>query len=164
MKEIKLTQGKVAMVDDADFEWLNQWRWHVTYQRGCWYARRNVFDSKKQIYTSIGMHQMILEVPFGMEVDHQNHNGIDNQRCNLRTATRGENQHNQNMQARKKTSKYKGVHFDKQYGLWRAHIKFEGRVIHIGRFDNEIQAALAYYNNSKAKELFGSFAYINKVA
>ncbi|HUS72318.1 MAG TPA: AP2 domain-containing protein [Sedimentisphaerales bacterium] len=159
MKFIPLTQNKYAIVDDADYEWLNHYKWYASYQRGRWYARRNIFDYEKQKTTTISMHQMLLVVSIGNEVDHKDGNGLNNQRNNLRIATRADNQHNQRTQQRIKTSQYKGVHLDKQYNLWRAHIKYNGKVIHIGRYKAEKQAAMAY--DVKAKELFGSFAKIN---
>ena len=100
MKKIKLTQGKVALVDDGDFEWLSQWKW--TYKNGG-YAYRSI-GSKGHIF----LHRAIMKSPKNLEIDHINGNGLDNRRSNLRFATHKQNIRNQQKQ-KNRTSKYKGV-------------------------------------------------------
>lgn len=150
MKKIPLTQGKFAIVDDADYDWLNQWKWHAVKRGQVWYARRG---SVPQIY----MHRLIMGDPKKMDIDHINDNGLNNQRCNLRICT-----HCQNLQNSRKrmnvTSKYKGTYYLKSqrgYKKWIAAIC--GRMI--GRFLTEKEAALAY--DKAAKRNFGSFARTN---
>jgi hypothetical protein len=82
-KLIPLTQGKFAIVDNADFDWLNQWKWYAVKSYNTWYARR---------FSSIPMHRQIMSAPSGTEIDHRNHNGLDNRRQNLRFSTSAENQ------------------------------------------------------------------------
>lgn len=160
MKHIPLTQGKVAIVDDADYEWLNQWKWcAVKKKSGIFYASRG------QGKATIAMHRQILNIPEGAQADHRNHDGLDNRKCNLRLCTPAENQWNQ--KPRKGISKYKGVcllrgktHKGKQYkDKWRAYIKKNQKTRWLGCFQNEIDAAEAY--DKAAKELFGEFAYTN---
>ena len=90
MKEIPLTQGEVALVDDEDYEWLNQWRWYVLKARHTFYAVR--FDGGR----TQSMHREIMCNPVGKEVDHSDMDGLNNQRINLRIATRSQNHKNVN--------------------------------------------------------------------
>lgn len=93
MKQIRLTKGLYALVDDADYGWLSQWTWCASHEsRGTkWYAVRRGADGKK-----IRMHRAIAEkhygaIPEGMVVDHTNHNSLDNQSANLEICTQTEN-------------------------------------------------------------------------
>lgn len=157
MKEIPLApieRGAVALVDDADFAWLNQWRWRVLKPpRGGLYAARTTTGRRTLL-----MHRVILDAPRGMETDHRNGNGLDNRRQNLRLATKSENQHNQKPQTRPKSSRFKGVHLT-QGGKWAATIKTGGKVVYLGTFFSETEAAGAYDN--AAKQRFGEFALTN---
>jgi len=97
MKEVGLTQNKVALVDDKDFEYLNQWKWHVLKDYLTYYAARNIrLANGKQ--TSIRMHRVILNVPKGMVTDHIDHNGLNNQKANLRICDASENNMNRKSQ------------------------------------------------------------------
>jgi hypothetical protein len=151
VKTIQLTQGQVALVDDDDFEWLSQWRWCVLKSRHGFYAKRS---SK-----GIMMHREIVG-QYGLagpSVDHINHDGLDNQKVNLRACTQSENQAN-----RRKTigsSRFKGVHFEAQTQRWRPMVKCNGRTYRGPRFDAE-ELAAAWYDKM-ACELFGDFALIN---
>lgn len=153
MKKIPLTHGKFAIVDDEDYEWLNQYKWCAVKIRNTYYAMR----AEKGEH--IAMHREILGLVKGdgKQTDHRNHNGLDNWRCNMRVCTHSQNQHNQRKQ--NGTSKYKGVSWYKRDKKWRVCIQINERRICIGYFDNEIDAAKAY--DTKAKELFGEFAYCN---
>lgn len=142
MKEIKLTQGKTAMVDDQDFEWLSQWKWLAVYSgSNKWYARRNYRDNGKRY--SIFMHRQILNAPEGMQGDFIDGDSLNNQRSNLRLATQSQNNMNRESFKKNKTSKYKGVCFynrPKKYGM---QIYFGGKVIS-RLFNTEIEAAKEY--------------------
>ncbi len=153
MKRIKLTQRKYASVDDCDFEWLSQWKW--LYHNG--YAERNspIVNGRRGV---IRMHRLIAETPFGMETDHINRNRLDNQRHNLRICTLGENQCNRGKYSNN-TSGYKGVFWHKASCRWRAQIKTDGKIIHLGLFDDVKDAAYAY--DRAAKEYHGEFARPN---
>ena len=156
MKTIPLTQGAFALVDDEDFEYLNQFKW--CFDGG--YAHRKIRISKKDI--KIYMHRFILGVE-GQEVDHINGVGLDNRRENLRIST-----HRQNMQNRKipshNTTGYKGVIFkgnEKRKKKYQAHIKINGKEKYLGYYFTPQEAALAY--NIAAKEYFSEYANLNKV-
>lgn len=93
-----------------------------------------------------------------MVVDHINHNTLDNRKCNLRVCTHGEN--NQHSHSRKNSSsKYKGVFLFKQNGKWAAQIQTGKSKYHLGYYENEIDAAVAY--NNAAKKHHGAFAMLN---
>lgn len=157
MKTIPLTQGKFAIVDDEDYEWLNQWKWCADKIGKTYYAVRTI--NHKLGKQMILMHRQILRLTKGdgKLTDHRNHNGLNNRKCNLRICT-----HNQNHQNRRKPrtlNRYKGVSWHKPSKRWCAHIIHNKKYIHLGYFDNEIKAAKTY--DKKAKELFGEFACLN---
>lgn len=152
MKIIPLTQGKVALVDDEDFEHVNQFKW-------C--AQKRVFKSGITFYAmrrggAESMHRFLM--PSHPRIDHKDGDGLNNQRSNLRPATRSENAANQRKHV-DCSSKFKGVHWDKRTGKWRSQTKLHGRRIHLGRFVNELDAAIAY--DTAAVKLFGDFAKLN---
>lgn len=150
MKEIQLTQGKVALVDDEDYEYLMQWRWHLT--AGA-YAARDI-ENKKVIY----MHRFLMNAQKGQEIDHINQNKLDNRKSNLRACTRAENMRNTKKRSQN-TSGYKGVTWHDLRKKWAARLKYNYQDIHIGLYNTPIEAARAY--DAKAKELFGEFASLN---
>jgi hypothetical protein len=152
MKTITLTKSKVAIVDDEDFEWLSQWKWYC-HEPG--YAARNVRSPKRKI---IWMHRLLCNTPEGMETDHINGNKLDNQKINLRSCTTSQNQQNRPC-FNNNSSIYKGVSFYKRTSRWNAGIKFSGKKINLGYFDNPAEAALAY--DEAAKKYFGEFAKTN---
>jgi hypothetical protein len=154
MREIELTQGKVALVDDCDYELLNEHKWSAAKSGKTFYAVR--VDGKK---TTIHMHRLIIGLVKGdgIKVDHKNHNGLDNQRENIRVCTNTENNRNQQTQGRVKSSQYKGVY--KSANKWCAKIVVTRKNIHLGRFSCELEAAEAYDLN--ALKLFGEFAKLN---
>ena len=129
-----------AIVDDSDFEWLSQWRWHMA-QNG--YARRSI--DRGGIQRTIGLHRQILGLEPGdsREGDHRNGDRLDNRRENLRVVTRAQNQ--QNLRAKKAgaTSRFRGVYFSRKAGKWCANVKVAGRSHHIGTFLTEEQAGAA---------------------
>lgn len=160
MKRINLTQNKVAIVDDQDYDWLSRRKWYAHKGTHGYYAVRNSkkCEGKKHL---IRMHRAIMGLQYGdkQEIDHINHNGLDNRRCNLRVCTHRQNGYNQT--SKTGSSKYKGVSWYKPYKKWESYIDTNGKRQKLGYFDNEIDAAKAY--NDKAKELFGEFACLNKI-
>lgn len=159
MKEIKLTKGKSALVDDEDFDELNKYKWHFKTDG---YAARN-FRLYRGKRTTIRMHQFILVPPTGMVTDHKDRNKLNNQKSNLRICTRSQNGMN-----RKKNingvSKFKGVSpsIKGKYKYYISTIFVNGKTIW-GAFpytsDGEIAAAKHY--NEMANKHFGEFAHLN---
>lgn len=155
MKEIRLTQGKVTLVDDRNFGWLNQWKWYFHHTG---YAVRNQWNSVTKKRYMIFMHRLILNTPKGFEADHINQNKLDNQRSNLRIATHSQNQSNGDAY-QNNTSGYKGVHWDKKAKKWDARIQVTGKRIRLGAYEKKWVAALAY--NIAAIGYRGKFARLN---
>lgn len=152
MKQIPLTQGKFALVDDEDYEYLSQYHWY--FEHG--YARREVWKKNKR--SRIYMHREIINNFDKLSTDHINGDKLDNRKKNLRKCTPGQNLQNSSIRkSSNKTSKFKGVGFHKRLGLWRARIKDS----HLGVFKSENDAAKAY--NDAALEMFGEFAKINVI-
>ena len=151
MKQIPLTQSKVTLVEDGDFEFLSQYRWYANLVYDKWYARTSMGTGK------IYMHQLLLRAT---EVDHINGDSLDNRRSNLRSATRSQNAANR-AKAGGMTSQYKGVSWDKANQKWRSTIMVDYKQVSLGRFESEHDAALAY--NIKAFELYGEFAVLNEI-
>lgn len=91
MREIPLTQGKVALVDDQNFDFLNQWKWYAGKGTGTWYARRNRRVSEGPGVGTVLMHRAIMRYPGALDVDHRDGNGLNNTLDNLQTLTRAAN-------------------------------------------------------------------------
>ncbi len=147
-KLIPLSQNKFAIVNDEDFEWLNQWKWYALSggYKLTYYAVRHLPQNHSK---HIHMHRLILDAPSGKLVDHINGNGLDNRRENLRLVTGSLNQHNRIKLNNNKTSKYKGVRWHKRDKKWIAQIVFNGKQKYLGSFDSEFEASLKY---QKVKE------------
>jgi len=156
MQKIELSQGKFALVDDDDYDELKKYNWHVA--NG--YAVRNAKVSKGK-QKSQRMHRLITNCPADMNVDHINHDKLDNRKDNLRICSTAENLRNQQMQSVAKTSRFKGVYFNKNTNKWMAQIQSDDKRKYLGLFENEIDAAIAY--NNAAIAMFGEFALINVI-
>lgn len=149
MKEIKLTQGKVALVDDEDYEDLIRYFWCACKGNGTFYAG----SSGKSGYRL--MHRHLLKPNKCQLIDHKDGNGLNNQKYNLRICNPSQN--NMNQEIRSGSSKYKGVHFNTQNQRWISTIDNK----YLGSFNTEKEAALEY--NKNAVNLFGEFARINEL-
>lgn len=152
MKAVSLTKGKVAFVDDEDFEWLSQWKWQYVSK----YAMR-AFKVNGKVEREL-MHRKIMNTPAGMDTDHKNGNKLDNQRKNLRICTRSENEWNKGKTSRN-TSGYMGVNWDMHSRKWKAMIKVHRESIYLGLYQDVVQAAKAY--DEAAIKYHGEFAYLN---
>ena len=160
MKTIPLTQGKFAIVDNEDFDFLSQWKWAAHHDHNTWYAVRSEKISDGAEYGKrqlIRMHRVILNAPEKTAVDHKNGDGLDNRRSNLRLATQEQNLWNQR-RSRRNTSGFKGVSFHKPKKRWRATITANGRQITIGAFKTKEAAYEAY--KQAARILHGEFANV----
>lgn len=153
--EIPLTNGGVALIDDADYHLVSGKRWHWRTNKGG--LTRYASHSHKG--RTVFMHRVILGLtdPHTF-TDHVNHNGLDNRRCNLRPATPAQSQYNMPL-SKANSSGYKGVTFYKDRGVWRAAIKVNRRSFHLGHFPCPLAAALAY--DIAARTYFGHFACLN---
>jgi hypothetical protein len=151
MKEIKLTKGKFALVDDEDYEYLSQWKWYCSHG----YAVRDGWIEGKRKH--ICMHRLIANTPEDMETDHINRNRLDNRHCNLRNCTSHQNSMNRKIYCNNKSG-YKGVYWSKAMHEWVAQICFNRKNIYLGSFD-DIDEAIDIYD-MKARELFGEFAEV----
>lgn len=131
-KKIKLTQGKYALVDNEDFQFLDQWKWFFDLRDG--YARTN---SGK-----ILMHRLINGTPKGFITDHINRNKLDNRKENLRTVDKSLNAFNTGLWKHNKSG-FKGVSWDKLNQKWRASINKNGKAFNLGRYPSLKLALLA---------------------
>jgi hypothetical protein len=154
-QRVKLTRGFWAVVDDADYEAVAQYRWHARVDRHHIYAGRNARQDGGG-YVTERMHTFLTGWP---RVDHIDGNGLNNQRSNLRPASAAENNRN----ARKHSagySQYKGVSWCKRERRWFAQIQHDRQHRHLGYFGSELEAAYAY--DAAAAALFGEFAWLNR--
>lgn len=156
MKEIKLTQGRVALVDDDDFSEQNQFHWYAHKCRYNWYATRNIGGRlfKKLVY----MHRAILGAKDGVKVDHRDGDGLNNTRKNIRKSTTMQNSANRGKNRNNKSG-YKGVSYNVLSSKWQAQIKVSGHATYLGLFISSIDAARAY--DRAARNMFGEFAHLN---
>lgn len=151
---IRLTKGEWAIVDNEDFEKVNQYHWHVAENSTNKYALRSVLLNGK--YYQQPMHCFILNID--SIIDHKNRNGLHNYKSNLRAASYAQNTFNK-QKCKNKSSVYKGVIWRKRHKQFTSQITFNGSQMHLGYFRNEIDAALMY--DARAKEFFGEFACLN---
>lgn len=155
VKEITLTRGETVLVDDDDFEYLNE----LTWRKLGFYAVTSVRNGKKT--TNFYMHKMVMRAGKQQIVDHVNGNMLDNRKCNLRFATKQQNQQNQKRRSNNSTG-YKGVWLNKKTGKYVAQIGIENsRSRKLGTFETAEEAARAY--NNAALERFGEFAKLNEI-
>ncbi len=160
MREIALTQGQYALVDDADYEELSKYKWRALKNvSGIWYAVRQ-YKNKDGFWKLMSMHRHLLRLNFGdkRQGDHLNHNGLDNRRCNIRICNPHQNHANERP-AKNGTSKFKGVSWCNRTKKWAAQIQVKGKAIFLGRFSFEELAALAY--DMAAMKYFRDFANFN---
>lgn len=159
MKEIKLNiRGKnagkyTALVDDEDFERVNQFNWTVDIGVKTSYAIR--VDGKTKIY----MHRFIMNTSVDVECDHISGVGLNNQKYNLRNCTHRQNMINKNKPNRNCSSIYKGVYFNKKKNIYQAYIRAEDRHIYLGCSQIEREMAIAY--DTAAIFYHGKFANTN---
>lgn len=148
MREVELTKGRVAIVDDEDFALVSRYSWHFN---SYGYAGARERGTQR----SLLMHRVIMNAPPGVDVDHINHDGLDNRRLNLRLCTRSQN--NANMRP-PRPGQFKGV-WKRRGERYQARIQVTGKDTVLGTFGSAEEAARAY--DAAAREGFGEFAYLN---
>ncbi|ARO21566.1 hypothetical protein B2J90_29600 (plasmid) [Bacillus tropicus] len=151
MKEIRLTKGKIALVDDEDYETLMQTSW--CYQSPGYAARRR--NKRNEL-----MHRVIMKAKKGEQVDHIDMNRLNNQKENLRIVNNSQNGMNKLVQ-NNSTSGYKGVSWRKERKKWEAYVNKDNKRYRLGYFESKNEAAEAY--NKKAIELHGKYATLNEI-
>lgn len=154
MREIPLTKGYVAHVDDCDYVRLSAYKWYASVRKHIVYAVRSQRIHGTTKVQTVHMHRIILDAPTGMHVDHIDHNGLHNVRSNLRLCTSSQNAHNRRT-CNKNTSGVKGVSFEVGVGKWRAIIQCKGKVYIVGYFPTKEEAAQAV--RKKRQELHGEY-------
>lgn len=143
---ISLDKGQVAIIDAVDWPLVRNFHWYalVTKKSRTYYAASG---------HGVRMHRLLLSATTGQEVDHEDRNGLNNRRNNIRVLSHGFNVHNQGPRADNRLG-LKGVYAE--YGKFRAQIRFNGKIFSIGTFTTPQEAARAY--DAKAKDLYGDFA------
>lgn len=152
MKLLSLTQGKVAIVDDEDFDFLNQWKWY----NANGYAARKKYERVGiglYAYKTLFLHSLLC--PSDGVTDHVNGNSLDNRKINLRACTQKQNVWNTPKKVTN-TSGYKGVSYHKPSGKWVAQIYEVGRKRYLGIFKDIGEAKAAY--DKAARRLHGEYA------
>jgi hypothetical protein len=159
MKEIRLSQGYVALIDDEDFDNVSRYKWQARPAGNTCYAVRNFSNADSTIYVSL--HRYILNAPRGKTIDHINRNGLDNRRSNLRFVSLFENARNKAPCLRRanRSSRYKGVLYRQRQRRFAACIRVGRKNFHLGYYRDEIAAAVTY--DIAAMMLFGEYAYLN---
>jgi hypothetical protein len=168
MKFIKLNYGYSTKVDDADYEWLNQFIWGIAKRKGVIYAQ----TSKKinGVWQPVLMHSLIMNLQKGKRVDHADNDGLNNQRFNLRECNAMQNAFNSKGRSKKRMSNYKGIRkVRRKYSdiTKPDYVRFYGRINVGGKeiitkfFRTEEDAVLAC--NELMKTHHGEFAKLNEI-
>ncbi len=153
MKEIPLTQGYVALVDDEDYAYLSQFKWNAKKSPRSIYAKRKINNR------DVTLHRFILGISDpSIKIDHWDGDGLNNQRHNLRVANDQQNQRNRRLNLNS-TSGFKGVTWRKDLKKWNAALEIKTKRLHLGYFDCPLEAACAY--DMAAIKHFGEFAHCN---
>lgn len=154
--QIPLTQGKVAIIDEADYPYVSRFKWYAHKSRSKWYAARQIrigLNKQRRVF----LHIELMQPPEGLQVDHVDGDGLNCTRENMRHSTQAENTKNA-ARRHDNTSGYKGV-AQTRTGRWMAYINHDGERFALGNYGTPEEAARAY--DSRAHELHGAFANLN---
>ena len=156
MKYIKLNKGQTAIIDDEDFEYLSQFKWHADFMKNTqsFRAVRNNWINGKNSH--VKMHREIMGNPTGKQIDHINHNSLDNRKVNLRIVTGSQNQMNRKIQ-KNNTSGYPGISFHKPTNSWNPTIKVNNKVISLKYFKTLSDAIEV--RRAAEEKYFGEYKY-----
>lgn len=147
--------GNYAIVDDEDYEWLNQWKWYAEKRPyKTYYVVRGVWNKKTKKSGLIKMHRLITKPKKNLVVDHINHDGLNNCKNNLRVCSASRNCQNAN-----KKHNFRGTSLDKKTNMWVSQIDVNTKRFFLGRFKSRMEAAKAY--DKAAKKYHGEFACLN---
>jgi len=173
MKEIKIYSlkhgGFKVLVDDEDYEYLNRWQWHISKSKTGCYAKRYEYNADGTKY-HVCMHRVIMGIfDPNIEVDHIDHNGLNNQKSNLRNCSGDDNRRNRSKSGKSSTSKYLGVYLrvrknkDGVYKCWvsRLHKRGIKETVRHYPFTEEGEIAAAKRHDELAKKYYGEFANLN---
>lgn len=159
MRKIPLNQGKFALIDDEDFERVNQYKWHLF---KCGTGLKEYVATNKYvngIRKVIKLHRFILRAKKKQIMDHINGNGLDNRKANLRFCTQQQNAYNRKLN-KNNTSGYKGISFKKdirlKYKQWIAYINVEKKRKYLGYFRTKEEAMKVRIEAEK--QYYGEFA------
>ena len=159
MKEIKLTQGQVAKVCDCHYHLVKDYKWHaqLVAANGAYYVAHTSTVAEKRLGApaKIQMHRLINNTPQGVFTDHKDHDTLNNQCSNLRTATQSQNIMNTRIRS-DNTSGIKGVSFHKSRGKYQVHIAVNGKIKHVGSFDTIEEAKHA--RSEAERKYYGEFS------
>jgi len=151
MKILPISGGQQVLLDDGDFEALSKFRWTAQKRKHTFHAAR--YEGKKYVY----MHRLLVSAGPGEQVDHKDGNGLNNQRDNLRVATRAQNQMGYRHDCVQRGSR--GVYWHKAAKKWMARLVHNQKGVYLGLFNNKADAQQAY--NEASQRLFGDFAQRN---
>lgn len=135
MKKIYLTQCQYAVVDDEDYNYLMRWNWCAVYDK----KMESFYSHRRLGRGTISMHRVILHAREGQYVDHIDHNTLNNQKSNIRLVTVQENHRNKRLM-RNNTSGVCGVYHQKHSNKWKAMIKIDRKLVHLGYFRDKKDA------------------------
>lgn len=141
--KLELTQGQHTTIDDDDSERVNKFKWYAAKRKGGYVAETSFRKDGKKV--NVTLHRFITNCPKGMDVDHLNHDTLDNRKENLRVCSHHENTLNRRKYSNSSaTSEFKGVRVDTNTGKFIAAISVEGKEKYLGIFEEEIDAAREY--------------------
>ncbi len=162
--EVVLSAGYVALIDEVDAERVLAFKWSFLENRrghvigyGCRNTRSLQADGTWKQHKVL-LHRFVIDAPDGVEVDHENGDGLDCRRDNLRIATRAQNVANTGRR-KGSSSTFKGVYYRVERNRWRSEITIDGKRYDLGTYGNEIDAAIAY--DAAAFAAWGRFAFLN---